>query len=484
MSIKNKIITGTVSVGTGQVLSNALSFIRNIIIARLLSPGDYGVAALFALTIQFFEMLSNLSAQTLLVQADYGDEKDFGGMVHYVQLLRGIAAAAIIFLTGGFLANLFSVPEAKWAFRILALVPVMRGLVHQDMNRLHREYRFLPMVITENTAGLVSTLGAIPICLAVRNYYAALWILVLHSVVMSAVSHLVAERKYHIKPYWKYAGRIFNFGWPLLLNGFLMFIIFQGDRFIIGSSKKIFLNSGYSLEVLGFYSVAFAVTLTPSIMISRIFHSLFLPFLSQVKSDTVTFLRRYRLVFIAMSLILGVFTLLFILGGGHIINLVYGKKYAEAASVIGILGIMQGVRLLKVVPIIAAISVGDTKNPLVSNAFRVTGFIGAVACAFYGLSYIWIAVFGVVGEVIGAAASIIRIKVIHNIPIASSLVPASIVFCFLAISVVFGRFYDYPAPLFKFVAFYVVTCLLMCGSFAFYFKKFRFEFEYFKKPSK
>ena len=74
MSLKNKLLKGGINLTVGQVVINALIFMRNVIIARLLSPSDYGIAALFAMTVSFLEMLSNFSSEVLLVQADLGDD--------------------------------------------------------------------------------------------------------------------------------------------------------------------------------------------------------------------------------------------------------------------------------------------------------------------------------------------------------------------------------------------------------------------------
>ena len=53
----------------------------------------------------------------------------------------------------------------------------------------------------------------------------------------------------------EYARRLLTFGWPLLVNGLLMFGIVQGDRLIIGTA--------YSVYDLGIYSVALTLAMAP-----------------------------------------------------------------------------------------------------------------------------------------------------------------------------------------------------------------------------
>lgn len=464
-NIRGKMLRGTMSLGTGQIISNAFSFLRNIIIARLLTPEDYGIAALFALSISFLEMLSNLSVETLMVQADYGNEEDFQGMVHYVQVLRGVAIAGILFLVGGKLAQLFSVPNAEWAFRAVSGVPFLRAWIHRDMNRVQREYKFFPVVLTENTASIISTFAAVPLCYFIGNYWAVVWVVLLQSFLMVAVSHLVSERRYKLNPKWDYGKHIFRWGWPLLINGILMFVIFQGDRFIIGSARKIFPGEGYPLEVLGWYSAAFAITLTPSIIIARVSQSLFLPALAESKFEVPRFIKRYRLACQGTSLVVGCFALPFVVGGGNIINLIYGEKYLSARSVISILAMMQAARLLRVVPTIGAMAKADTKNAPIANIFRVAAFSGVVICAFYGLSPFWIAVMGLAGEFLASIVSIMRLRIMHKVPIKTSMVPG----CLILIILLFGYFLnaklDYPNSVMLFFVSIALGYAAMASSF-------------------
>src|SRR5438445_272180 len=78
---------------------------------------------------------------------------------------------------------------------------------------------------------LFITLLALPLAFSLRNYSVMLWLLLLQGVSSMVGSHLLAERPYRWAWDRNYLKRVFAFGWPLLVNGLLMFLIFQGDRF-------------------------------------------------------------------------------------------------------------------------------------------------------------------------------------------------------------------------------------------------------------
>src|SRR2546429_7531257 len=53
--------------GVGQMISQASSFLRSVIIPRLISPESFGIAAVLAMTFALFELASNLATETLLI---------------------------------------------------------------------------------------------------------------------------------------------------------------------------------------------------------------------------------------------------------------------------------------------------------------------------------------------------------------------------------------------------------------------------------
>src|SRR5437899_131865 len=160
------------------------------------------------------------------------------------------------------------------------------------------------------------------------------------------------------------------FGWPLMINGVLMYIIFEGDRFVIGTSHRLFARSTYTLADLGVYSVAFALAMAPTMLVANISTQLFLPLLSQVQDSMPQFRRRYVLCAELISFLATMISIPLITLGGRAVILVYGSKYAAAGTFIGWLGAMWAVRILRVVPTVAAMALADTHNSMISNVVR------------------------------------------------------------------------------------------------------------------
>ena len=132
MGLKKRVLKGGALLSAGSAVGKALALIRNIIIARILSPEDFGVAATFIITLSLLQSVSEVAADKLQVQAKDGDDKRLQQVMHLFQLMRGVFGAAILIIFARPIAGLFGAPEAAWAFQWLALIPLLRGLAHGE----------------------------------------------------------------------------------------------------------------------------------------------------------------------------------------------------------------------------------------------------------------------------------------------------------------------------------------------------------------
>lgn len=402
----------------GQVLGQACSFLRNVVVARLLTPEDFGIAATFGIAVSIFEMISNLAVDTLLVQAEDGDRPAFQATAHAFQVIRGGIIALFLFLLAWPFSRLFDIPQALWAFQCMALVPLIRGFMHLDPKRLQRKFGFGADVVTELIPQILLVLAAWPFAWWFKDYTAMLWLLVLQVVVMVVVSHAVARRRYAWAWDRRFLDRMYAFGWPLLLNGLLMFFILQGDRLIVGSV--------YDMTQLGVYSAAFSITFIPSTMIAKVASALLLPLLSREQGNPPQFVVYYALSICVLCLTGIAVSTGFILFGERMVVMTFGTKYASVEAYIGWLATMQMIRVLRVGPTIASMAWGDTRTPLLCNVGRISVFPLAIWLGLTGKPLIWIVVMGCLGELIALLLMVMRLQGSQGLAIGHTMKPTLI----------------------------------------------------------
>lgn len=371
------------------VIVAALGLVRNILIARWLSVEDFGIASTFALTTAMVEMSANIGLDRLIVQAKDGNAERFQSTLQSFQLLRGLFGGAVLFLLAYPLSQMFNTPDALWAYQAMAVIPVLRGLVNLDLNRFQRDRIFWPSIATETAAQVVSTIIAIALAYEGGDYSSMLYALIGQQVMWTLLSQVLAERKFQFS--WDNAiiRQAVAFGWPLLLNGALMFGTFYGDRVIVGNQL--------GPAVLGWFSVAYMLTLIPSTLLLRVVQTLALPVLAQHQDDKARF-KTMALMVTEAGALLGV---LLVVGnalcGGFLIHLLFGAKHELATTVLVPLAAVQALRLAKAGPSVVAIAKRQTTNPMWANLVRVAFLPIAYLAAFQGggaIAVVWIAVLG------------------------------------------------------------------------------------------
>lgn len=415
----------------GNVFGQSFSLLRNAIIGHWLSPQDFGIAATFAITVSILEMASNMGSDMLLVQAKDGNDTSLQNAAQFFSVVRGIASCILLLIAAPYVAMLFKIPQAQSAFYLLAFVPLIRGFIHFDVKRFQRDMRFFPDLFAESIPQFITCLLAFPIVFIKTDYSAVLDLILLQSLLWVLMTHLLAKRDYQISFDKLALKRLVEFGWPLMINGFLMLVIFQGDKFIIGIY--------YDMERLAVYSAAFMLTMTPALLVTKVLSSVILPIFSKKQDDLQLLNVNYRHATEITVLFVSAFAVFFTLYGDPILALVFGKHYQGYAELMAALGILWSLRMLRVPATLLAMSKGHTKVGLTANIFRSFALFGVFYFSIRQYPIEMIAYTGCGGELLAILITLIQIKHKFGSPYRLFF-PIILLFLF---SVIISKFYIY-----------------------------------------
>jgi len=400
---------------SGNAATSLLTLIRNLLVARMIPVADYGVAATFAIVMAIVEMSSTLGLKQQIVQAKDGNAPRFQAALQGFQVLRGVLAGLLLFLIAAPLAAFFGIPEAAWAYQVLAMVPVLGAFGHFDIYRLHRQMRFGPMLWAHLIPALVSVLLVWPLVLWFGDWRVMLWSILAQAALALAAGHLLAERRYQLA--WDPAiiAGLLRYGWPLLINSALMFAVFQGDKMIVGRLL--------GMEALGLFAMGVTLTLTPTLVLAKTSQNLFLPRVSQTMRQAEQDLRLMRFTMEA-TMLYGVSVMVFfILFGDLVIRLLLTEAYAPLGQIIGPLAILFGLRIFKSGLSTISLASARTLSNLMANLPRIASLGIAYWVLLQGgtlMQVIWI---GILAELAGYLV-FITMLFRHVRPILPKLLPS------------------------------------------------------------
>ena len=392
-----------------------LKFARNILVARLLSVENFGIAATFAIIFGFIEMLAFLGLDRFLIQVRDEALDRIQSTLHTLQILRGVFVATVLYLTAGPLAALMDVSEVAWAFQLMAVLPLIQGFVHLDPARAQRVMRFGPFVKVTLGSEIIGLLSVWPFFLVFGDYRVVLGALLLQTSLMTLFSHLIAERRYALGLDRGLALRALHFGWPLLLNAALMFGILQGDRIIVANQL--------GPVTLGLFSLAFMLTFMPTGVLAQTVNRLFLPRLAPLQDDPAAFDALARVV-VQTGLVVGLAVAIgFSIFGADLVLILFGEKYAGALPVLVWLAVMQAVRVAKMGVSVVALARAETRSPMIASIPRVLLLPVAWLAVERGAGMETVVGIAILGEAIGLAAAFALLRSWLDVPIRP-LIPA------------------------------------------------------------
>lgn len=381
---------------SGNLAGAVIGMIRTLLVSRLISLEDYGIASIFVLAVSLIEMMSAMGFQQQMIQSKDGNDPRFQSALQCFAVIRGFVNGLILILLAQPIASFFSIPEVAWAFQVVALIPIMSGFNHFDVGRLKRQMNYVPATIVSVLPSIGSLASVFPFYWLFGDYRTLLFAILLQVLIMLLTTHFLAKRKYCLVFDRAIISRSLRFGWPLMVSSLMLYTIFNGERIIIGRELN--------LETLAVFSMALSLALTPTLVISGSTMSFFLPQLSGAihkpayPALAVTAFQSHltlgNLVLVGIALV-----------GGPFLHIVLGQKYADAIPLLTWLGVVQTIRIYKSGCSAISISGGFTKNQIMINIARVLLLPLAWFLIARGgdlMTLIWIAMGGeIVGLIIG-----------------------------------------------------------------------------------
>ena len=224
---------------------SGVQFILQIILARLLSPSDYGVLSIMII----FTTLANVFIQngfnTALIQKQDVDNTDYSS-VFLLTLFVSLAIYGMLYMFAPILASFYNMPQICSPFRVISLMIIPGALNSIQIAIVSKKMDF-KKIFTSNVSSIIAS-GIIGILLAYLG--AGIWALVFQTLFNVLISCIVMWFTVKWRPALifdlKRVKSLFAYGWKLLVSSLIDTLYQDLSSLVIG--KK------YDSGVLGYYN--------------------------------------------------------------------------------------------------------------------------------------------------------------------------------------------------------------------------------------
>lgn len=360
---RHQLLKGGSALVFGEVVVQLCGLLRNFLVARIISPDQFGIAVALAMSVSLVEMLSEFGAARFLTRLHGEDGGVWLPVAHGIAAVRGLVGAVVLGLIAIPLASVLNMSDAAWAFQLIAVVPLVRGFMHHEMWLAQRDLRYKAFVSSQMVPQIVTLLAAYPVALLLPDFRSLLALSIANVALSVAASHLLAGQGYRLAFDMAKTRRVMAFGLPLMADGLLMFVVLHGERIVVANA--------YGASLLGAYSAALLLASTPAGLLGRVSLSLGVPQLASLRDDRRQRDEHYATgVHLLTAPALGL-AVLFGCAGGDFVGLIFGSDYAVSRALAAWLGLGLALRVVRTMPIVAAIAEGRTVAAMLGNVVRV-----------------------------------------------------------------------------------------------------------------
>jgi len=246
-SLKQKTISGIIWSGVQKFGSLAISFLANIVLARLLSPEDFGCIGMLYIFIVVSQTFIDGGFGAALVQKKNPSEEDYS-TIFYWNIIAAVLIYGVLYLSAPAIAGFYRIPLLCDVLRVQGLSLIISSTYIVQANRLIKHLKFKLYSQITIVAVLVGTVVGIGLA-----YYGwGVWSLVVKEMVTVLITGILLWILCHWKPLLKFSftsfKSLFNYGFMILLASFVNRLYENVQGLIIGRA--------FSAKDLGYYTQA------------------------------------------------------------------------------------------------------------------------------------------------------------------------------------------------------------------------------------
>jgi O-antigen/teichoic acid export membrane protein len=278
LTLKDKAIQGASWSLAGNLIQSLSSFLIGIVLARLLTPPEYGLVAMAGVFIFVTYVFVDSGFSTALIQKQNCTSADYS-TVFYLNLAISFFFFLLIFFSAGAIADFYREPQLLPIIRTLGFLIILFALSIVQQSIITKQINFKLLNLINISSQIVS--GIIGITLAYKGYgvWSLVWKTLLNQVFVNVQLWLFNRWAPTLEFSMKSLKEMFAYSSKLLISGIINRIYEQLYSLIIGKF--------FSARELGLYNRANQFKSLPSESLSGAIMSISFPVFSQIQHDKI-----------------------------------------------------------------------------------------------------------------------------------------------------------------------------------------------------
>ncbi|MGI2905522.1 lipopolysaccharide biosynthesis protein [Tolypothrix sp. VBCCA 56010] len=329
--LKRRSVRGGAVTMVAQVFKFSLNLTSGVVLARLLTPQDYGLFGMVTAVTGFVSLFKDLGLSMATVQKEEITHEQVS-ILFWVNVAVSVITALITVAIAPAIAWFYQEPRLIWITLALSIGIIIGGLGVQHSALLNRQMQYKALMFND----ILSMFSGILSGIVAAWYGAEYWALV----IVPLISGVVSTTGFWIACSWRP-------GLPTRRSGVRSMLKFGGNltganiiNYLARNVDNVLIGKVWGAEQLGLYSKAYQLLLLPLQQINAPISTVAVPTLSRLVESP----KRYRDAYIQVLQVLSLLTLplvvFMISTSDWIVWLLLGSQWSEASNIFALLGII------------------------------------------------------------------------------------------------------------------------------------------------
>lgn len=374
-----------------KIATQSFSFIFSIILARLLSPDDFGLFAMITVFLNFGLLFKDFGfGHALIYQKDVS--KTEYDSVFVLNMLTGVTLTTIFFLLAPAIANFYDEPRLANLTKVFSVVFFIQSFGLVNLIELKKSIDFKSLAVIENASLLVSSLIAIGLAF----YGLGVWSLIVRTIMNMTLRTIIVFFVSNYRPAFnlniKVIKKLWRYSMEVSFNGFLTYWMRNLDNLMIGKML--------GQQSLGVYNIAYQIMLFPISSISNVIKDVLFPSFSSIKNDINIIRSVYLKVIQTIALItFPILASISILSDSFVLILL-GEQWSSMVTILPLLALVAIPQSIFTVNGTLYLNTGRPDIPLKINIislpiYAIGFYLGLKLNGVIGLVYAYIIIYAI-----------------------------------------------------------------------------------------
>lgn len=370
-SLKQKATYGILWTALQKYSTMLIQFVSGIILARLLTPYDYGCIGMLMIFMLLAESFIDGGFGSALIQKKNPTQTDYS-TIFFWNIGLSVVLYAVLYLSAPFIAEFYDIPLLSDVLRIQGIVLFIYAFNIVQRNQLRKKLNFKVLSIVT----ILTSVTALTVTIIMAYHGFGVWALVAQNILTAAIPALIFWFYVRWRPQWVFSWQSFR---ELFSFGFYMFLTNMLNQF--GQQiQGLLIGKFYNPATMGYYSKANSTERLASTSISKVMSQVTYPLYAEMQDNKAALGDMIKKITLTLSYVTFPLMFILLLCAKPLFILLYSDRWADSVPYFQVLCIAGLAYSLQSVNYQSVAAIGKSRTMFVwTFVKRAVGIVFVVA---------------------------------------------------------------------------------------------------------